>query len=160
MRIAARRSAWSSLFSCIPAAVISSSALISGSVSFSCALRTSGSIAASAPPARAFAAARRSLLEFGESKLQNAKALRRSAPRTRLFITTSTFLPSMRDLAFRRLAQDVGGLGIALGDQRGDRGDLVVVIVRGELFHLGAVERPSTEIAYEKGRHEGGPFLP
>jgi hypothetical protein len=49
-----------------------------------------------------------------------------------------------RDFAFRRLAQDVRGLGIALGDQGSDGGDLVVVILRGELFHLGAVERPST----------------
>ena len=93
MRIAARRSALSSLFSCIPAAVRSRSALISGSVSFCFAFRIKERKAGSAPPTRAFAATSRSLLSSERSlNTDRASAMR---PRTRLLTTISTFLPSI-----------------------------------------------------------------
>src|SRR5688572_13898396 len=91
--IAARRACLSPLFISIDAAVSSSSALISASLSFSTAFLTSGSMDASAPPASALAAARRSARSFDRSR--SAASASATAPRTRLLATTSTGLPSI-----------------------------------------------------------------
>jgi hypothetical protein len=70
--------------------------------------------------------------------------------------TISTFRPSI-SISPSAACENVGRLGIALGDERSDRGDLLVVVVGGELFHLGTIKSPGTR-AYEKGRQDGGPF--
>jgi hypothetical protein len=108
----------------MPAAVMSSRPRISGSVSFSSALRMSGSIAAFAS-ASARVAARRSLRSSEESL--NAPSALATAPRRRLFATTSSLslgnaigLPvetSDRLIATHDEELLAGGLQLALGER-------------------------------------------
>src|SRR5438552_6378060 len=88
VRMAARRASRDCALSCMPAAMISSRARTSASVSFAKAFSINGYIALSAPPASALAEARRSLFS-GESRFSTASASP-MAPRRRLFATTSS----------------------------------------------------------------------
>ena len=164
MRIAPRRVAWSLLLSSSDAWMISSIGLISGSVSLASAFFSSGSIASSAPPASSLAAASRTA-RSGEISLSAASAVASSRRRRLLTFTSSrsagsgsTFcaghgvdaciafddehqLAGRLQFAVGQCLQQCGGLGIALGDQRGDGGDLLVAFAEGKLAHDFRIQR-------------------
>src|SRR5688572_24638966 len=104
-RIAARRDSLSPSLTCMPAAVISSTARTSPSLSFSSAFCTSGSIAALASPS-ARAAARRSAASLELSL--NAPSALATAPRSRLLAITSSrppFTSSLEKTSRARLSR-------------------------------------------------------